>query len=516
MNHLPLELHRMVAAFCGPATLAVLCRCSNPFNSIYTTPLYEQDVKLYCSSAVWFIILYYTDEAIAIKALKKAVAVGADLEKEKTLPLRYMRPRWTASTVTNYELHRITPLHMAAARGLGSVVSFLLEQKAPINAVAGKSQWTPLLLALCERQGPTAKQLLYRGASLTMEGLDINALHLASAANLPDIVTYLVREKGMDINSEDRDGDTPLVYAILSPDTTKEFIAYLVQIGADVNKTAVHNGQRLSPLGFALRHEIWDLAEALLDCEADPSGTREVGPNSTLLAAHDVLRPLQIALLSKGQSDPCARKKIIVRLLDLRADLPAEVRIDGWEGPLLSKLVRSHLKWEVKLLLKGRYVDVEGRDFRGITALEEALSPTSGSPEIAILLLQHGARVPRRSAQNILDLVDSLYQTSNAVTLYNTLRSYRLLACMFQVLFDHCSAVVPEDSDDVTREFLANSPPLMVDMIKAKSGHKLTNEKVLEQMRDQFYTTKVRPRKAARPMRNWWMDRNVRRLQRQV
>ncbi|KAI1370752.1 ankyrin repeat-containing domain protein [Hypoxylon crocopeplum] len=513
MNRLPLELHRMVAGFCDPISLATLCRCSKFFHTIHNASLYEQDVKLYRSSAVWSIVHRYTDEAVAIRALAKAVAAGADLQKEKTVVLKCVRPRWITPTGTTCDLHRVTPLHTAAARGLGSVVSFLLKQKAPINAAAGKSHWTPLFLALWERRGLTAKQLLDQGAARTMGGLDINALHLASAANLRDIVTYLVRDKGMDVNFEDRDGNTPLVYAISSPYTAKDFIAHVVEMGADVNKTVVHNNQHLSPLAFALSCQRWDLAEVLLDCGADPSGTNETGPDSTLSAPNYVLRPLQIALLTKGPSDPWARKRI-TKLLDSGADLPAEVRIDGWEGPLLSKLVRSHLKWEVKLLLKKRYVDVEGRDFRGITALDEALSPTSGSPEIAILLLQHGARFLRGSAKNILDLANSMCQTSNAVTLYNTLRSYRLLTRTFQMLLDHCSAVALEDSDEVTREFLANSPPLMVEMVKTISGHKLTNEKVLERMRDQFCTTKVRPRKAARSMRNWWMDRNLRRRQR--
>ncbi|KAI6080979.1 hypothetical protein F4821DRAFT_265375 [Hypoxylon rubiginosum] len=246
----------------------------------------------------------------------------------------------------------------------------------------------------------------------------------------------------------------------------------------------------------------------------------------------NMCRAVRLPVHSTENACVAALKEVLVNIVDyidtIRMERPVEVwtdfaafrkytlsddkRFDSHEaradGGFLAVLLRR-----LKLLLKKRYVDVEGRDFRGITALDEALSPTSGSPEIAILLLQHGARVPRGSSRNILDLANSLCQTSHAVTLYNTLRRYRLLARIFQVLFDHCSAVALEDGDDVTRAFLADSPTLIVEMIKATSGHKLTNEKVLERMRDQFFTTKVRPRKAARSMRNWWMGRNIRRRQ---
>ncbi|KAK3933426.1 hypothetical protein QBC46DRAFT_414780 [Diplogelasinospora grovesii] len=52
------------------------------------------------------------------------------------------------------------------------------------------------------------------GASPIVDNLGFSALHVAAAAGLQDVVTYLVK-RGLDVNAEDTDGDTPLHYANL-------------------------------------------------------------------------------------------------------------------------------------------------------------------------------------------------------------------------------------------------------------------------------------------------------------
>ncbi|KAI0388232.1 hypothetical protein F5Y17DRAFT_254003 [Xylariaceae sp. FL0594] len=62
--------------------------------------------------------------------------------------------------------------------------------------------------------------MIDRDAALTSKW-GTNALHISAAADIPVIIEYLIKEKGMDPNAGDRHGNTPLNYAITSPRTTE-------------------------------------------------------------------------------------------------------------------------------------------------------------------------------------------------------------------------------------------------------------------------------------------------------
>ncbi|KAK8096304.1 uncharacterized protein PG998_014172 [Apiospora kogelbergensis] len=142
----------------------------------------------------------------------------------------------------------------------------------------------PLFIALARGHHQAAKRLLSLGASpaQSQEAVDQRtALHLAAALPYPDIIERIV-QMGAAINSRDENGDTALVYAVASRTSTREIIALLAKLGADVNHMTSFRGLDTSLLGLACALEHWELADELLDCEADANGgTHDPGSSVT-------------------------------------------------------------------------------------------------------------------------------------------------------------------------------------------------------------------------------------------
>lgn len=69
--------------------------------------------------------------------------------------------------------------------------------------------------------------------------------------------------KSADVDSRDRDGRTPLMYAIIAEHADAEMVAYLVNHGADV--AAVENTGQWTPLHFAARDQKPAIVKILLE-----------------------------------------------------------------------------------------------------------------------------------------------------------------------------------------------------------------------------------------------------------
>ncbi|KAI1318792.1 ankyrin repeat-containing domain protein [Xylariaceae sp. FL0255] len=400
--------------------------------------------------------------------------------------------------------HDLTPLHLAAQNGLRDTVALLLQNGANINISTERSRWTPLLFALNNRQSLTAKSLIDQGAALTTEW-GTNALHISAALDLPDIVEYLVKEKGIDPNSGDGFWDTPLIYAITSPYATEKSIPHLIALGADVNQVTFVRGQCWSPLGIALKCGRWELAEQLLDNGADPEHKGDSASSQQQTRHLGNNHPLSLALLVKFPKNQRARRHMIPKLL-AKVNLGTEV-----SGSLLSTLVQRKLRWEIERLLRTGYVDVESRDLSGMTPLERALLPSSGSAEIAAVFLQHGARVPHDTLTEILRLTRTICQTPHASVIKETLDCNKALAPLFQLLLDHCLSLKVDNRDEVMTSFVDGCPPRMVAMRNKMKGNRLTNEEVLANMKEEFEFVTRRPRKAAPEIQNWFVHPGAKR-----
>ncbi|KAI1157279.1 ankyrin repeat-containing domain protein [Nemania serpens] len=456
------------------------------------------------------------EDKLAVAALKKAFSAGADFRRTFKQVLTHTFPRQYSWSGPGFDhvtyIHDLTPLHLAASAGLPDTVALLLQNGADIDAPTEQLLWTPLFVALSERQSLTAKVLIDRGASLILKS-GFDALQVAAAADLLDIMTYLVRGKGMDPNSKDRNGDTPLIYALTSPRSTKESILRLLALGADPNKVTAARRQYWSPLSVCLKCERWDLAEVLLDHGADSRGA-SVLPSLGWGPRPEITHPFIIALLVKYPKNKKAKRKLITRLLagvDPNMEIPSSIG----RASLLSILVYRKLHWETKLLLGTGCVKIESGDEWGLTPLEHALSPSSGSLEIARLLLEHGARIPKRPIDDILYLTNNICQTPDPAVIKQTLDHNKVLGPLFQLLFNHCASIKSEDRDETMTEFLAGCPALMVNMAEDIGKYKLTNTTVLEKMKEQFEVVQNRPQRKVAPLiqitKRWWELKNIRR-----
>ncbi|KAL6409061.1 Ankyrin repeat, PH and SEC7 domain containing protein secG [Ilyonectria robusta] len=125
----------------------------------------------------------------------------------------------------------VTPLHLAAAYGREEVVTLLLNfsdvDKQPENGGV-----TALFLALyCGHLG-IAKLLLERGAHPNGP-CSFNGLHAAARRGLRKEIIKFVQDFEAEVDVEDMDGATPVVYALqLAEKEALETISLLFDLGA--------------------------------------------------------------------------------------------------------------------------------------------------------------------------------------------------------------------------------------------------------------------------------------------
>jgi ankyrin repeat protein len=109
-----------------------------------------------------------------------------------------------------------TPLINASQNGHVDVVKTLIAHGANVNAVdAYLLDDTPLLYACKNGHFEIAKDLLQHGAKVNVVERErrLTPLHLASAFGYIDIV-YVLLLNGANINARDKDGKTPLAWAM--------------------------------------------------------------------------------------------------------------------------------------------------------------------------------------------------------------------------------------------------------------------------------------------------------------
>ncbi|KAK8092686.1 uncharacterized protein PG998_014727 [Apiospora kogelbergensis] len=202
----------------------------------------------------------------------------------------FVRSGWPTRALNHQSIY-CSLMGLAAFLGYQEVISFLHQQGLSVDAVdttgaAGTKLHSspPLFIALARGHHQAAKRLLSLGASpaQSQEAVDQRtALHLAAALPYPDIIERIV-QMGAAINSRDENGDTALVYAVASRTSTREIIALLAKLGADVNHMTSFRGLDTSLLGLACALEHWELADELLDREADANGgTHDPGSSVT-------------------------------------------------------------------------------------------------------------------------------------------------------------------------------------------------------------------------------------------
>jgi ankyrin repeat protein len=207
-----------------------------------------------------------------------------------------------------HELSVFTLLALAAAFGLDSMVSFLLDHGADIEK-AGKGlcvcadgynlfelrfppdenrggtdepeyimgdengfAWTPLHFALCRGHESTAMLLLERGANpretCPCESGPWNALHTATRLNQRKVIDYILKNKLVDINDRGHEGLTPLLIAYYEEHYS--LVDLYVERGADIKAVWDSKDGGWTMFAMTCLRGDWPRATFLLRRGADP------------------------------------------------------------------------------------------------------------------------------------------------------------------------------------------------------------------------------------------------------
>ncbi|KAL0929598.1 ankyrin repeat protein [Colletotrichum truncatum] len=463
MPSIPLEVAWHIYSQCDLHTQSVFPCCSRAWHTFFNPILYRDNVRHHGSSSVFKAIAKCKDETITLATLRAAHKGGASFNISTPMVL----PELCSNTFFS-----VTPLYLAASLGRGQIVTFLLDHGADIDGVLDYQLRTPLFISLINKDAATSMILLRRGACLESSSFGINALHQAAAAGLKDVVTYLVDERGLDIDEGDSNGDTPLIHSLLSP-TPDDIILHLKNHNVDINKPTSIDMWHVTPLSMACEEGMFAVARSLLEAGADATGSGD-----TLVDGADpyfglfVQFPLELALLAtteRAEGRTLAQKRrLLEQLLKSGADPNVMVCISersNWTGPLLLKLIRMKRRWEAEFLLSTGLVDIDKCDSRGVTSLTWALSTSHGDSRMASALLRRGARPDPAALRRVITKVGLLSQATNYWGLVTILTREPKLLTVFQILYGYCFHTSLRGRNPTASSFLRESPRPVIRLI---------------------------------------------------
>jgi len=130
-----------------------------------------------------------------------------------------------------------SPLHIACQNGNENLVKYLVEHGANINCTFEWEYETPLIKACMHKHENIVKYLIDHGAYINKREFFEMETPLTAACNSrgnENIIKYLI-EHGADINDKNMEDETPLIIAC--ENSEEKIVKYLVEHGADVNYT---------------------------------------------------------------------------------------------------------------------------------------------------------------------------------------------------------------------------------------------------------------------------------------
>ncbi|XP_041355391.1 ankyrin-1-like [Gigantopelta aegis] len=219
-----------------------------------------------------------------------------------------------------------TAMHVAAAFNSYQMIEPLLKKGLAINAV-DCNQNTPLHTAILYRSFDSAQCLVENGAQVNLQNrAGHSPLHYAvcteenirdqmpmvgflspqstrdenSAQDLSfNFVSYLVG-KGVNINLQNEDGNTPLHFAVQG--LSFNIVNHLVEHGGEINQ---QNENGNTPLHYAAQHGSVDIVSCLVENQAELDAEDKSGNTPLHLAARNCKMENISCLVDKGAQVDC-------------------------------------------------------------------------------------------------------------------------------------------------------------------------------------------------------------------
>lgn len=215
----------------------------------------------------------------------------------------------TRAHINSFDNFGCTPLHIAASGGSKELVELLLQYGAN-PSIADKSCWTPLHSAANAGDYEACKILLKAGAdAMALTDAGTSALHYLVRHSTDEVelfteVLTLLLNKGADIDSQNKHGESPLIQASFRG--KKQSVDFLLEHHAEVNVTT-KTGE--TSLHFAARIGREDIVSALLAAGADPNIRGDYGTckDVAIAAGHNHL----IAIIDSHLEKPSKKKSLL-------------------------------------------------------------------------------------------------------------------------------------------------------------------------------------------------------------
>ena len=174
-----------------------------------------------------FAILQTKDETNILSELYKKEYKKIDL----TLCINQFNNNNTIlTTLSNLNLTRATINFI-------SMLSHIIKSKSDLaNYINQKNKkgYNALLYSAFRGNLEIFNKLMESGADISITNASgLNALHLASQGNYPNMIVYLIEKYGLDVNSKDNKGNTALHWAVYM--NSKQAVDYLVYYNIDTN-----------------------------------------------------------------------------------------------------------------------------------------------------------------------------------------------------------------------------------------------------------------------------------------
>ncbi|KAI6660291.1 Transient receptor potential cation channel subfamily A member 1 [Oopsacas minuta] len=329
------------------------------------------------------------------------------------------------STLLSESREGFTPLHYSVDAGNLNNVKLLLRHGASPLTASRQQQISSIHLAAITSN--TYNEILTelimwtQGYDPTIvdirDSQDRAPLHYAATYNHVQSASIL-HNYGANLNSIDRDGNTPLIVAA-SKGATK-VLQFLLDKGADVTAQN-HKGQ--TALLVSIEEGHWKTARELLTCPDEES-------KSVLVIIPDDTGQTPLHVICKGSGD----YKTMSMLLELHADVNMHDR--NRRIPLHYACYYGSNSMSYKLLQEGVWGSMlNDVDYRGHTSLH--MAAREGHLEIIKLLLQKGAHITRSldhdSAFSLackhghLKCAQLLYKTNNTMLNWQNVHGHTAL-----------------------------------------------------------------------------------------